>query len=62
MKKLQELKVRFPRGFSLREACRKRLAGSDDSEKNKKVLDRLVEKGELLASPDDRGEVFYSLP
>ncbi len=62
MKKLQELKVRFPRGFSLREACRKRLAGSDDSERNKKVLDRLVEKGELLASPDDRGEIFYSLP
>lgn len=62
MKKLQELKARFPRGFSLREACRKRLAGSDDSEKNKKVLDQLVEKGELLASPDDRGEVCYSLP
>jgi hypothetical protein len=56
------LKVRFPRGFSLRDASRKRLAGSDDSEKNKKVLDRLVEKGELLASPDDRGEIFYSLP
>jgi hypothetical protein len=62
IKKLQELKARFPRGFSLREACRKRLAGSDDSEKNKKVLGRLVDKGELLASPDDRGEVFYSLP
>jgi len=25
-------------------------------------VDRLVEKGELLASPDDRGEIFYSLP
>ena len=62
MKKLHELKTRFPRGFSLREACRKRLAGNDDAEKNKKVLDRLAESGELLALHDGRGEVAYSLP
>lgn len=62
MKKLQELKARFPRGFSLREGCRKRLAGSDDNQKNLELLGLLVERGELLTVLGKSGEVIYLLP
>ena len=62
MKKIQELKARFPRGFTLRDACRKRLAGDDDREKNQELLDRLVGRGELIAFPDREGGLLYQLP
>jgi hypothetical protein len=62
MKKIQELKARYPRGFTLRDACRKRLAGDDDREKNQELLDRLVGRGELLPYPDKEGGLLYQLP
>ena len=62
MKKLQELNARFPRGFTLRDICRKRVAGDDNKEKNKAFLDRLVDKGELKAVPDGEGGMLYLLP
>ena len=62
MKKLQDMKARSPRGFSLRDVCRKRLAGDDDKQKNQALLDRLVEKGELMAFPDSGGGMLYQLP
>ena len=62
MKKLQELKARFPRGFSLRDVCRKRLAGDDDRQKNQELLDRLVARGEVMAFEDGEGGMLYQLP
>ncbi len=62
MKKIQELKARYPRGFTLRDACRKRLAGDDDREKNQELLDRLVGRGELLPYPAKEGGLLYQLP
>ena len=62
MKKLQELKARFPRGFSLRDVCRKRLAGDDDRQKNQELLDRLVAKGEVMAFEDGDSGMLYQLP
>jgi hypothetical protein len=59
IKKLQELKATHPRGFTLREVCRKRLAGDDDSQKNQELLDRLLAKGLLISSEDGRGGVLY---
>lgn len=62
MKKLQDLKARFPRGFSLREVCRKRLTGDDDRQKNQELLNRLLGKGELVSFPDGDGDALYQLP
>ena len=62
MKKLQDLKARFPRGFSLRDVCRKRLAGDDDRQKNQELLDRLLGKGELVGFPNGDGDALYQLP
>ncbi len=62
MKKIQELQARYPRGFTLRDACRKRLAGDDDREKNQELLDRLVGRKELLPYPDKEGGLLYQLP
>jgi hypothetical protein len=62
MKKLQELKARFPRGFTLRDVCRKRLAGDDNRQKNQELLDRLVEKGEVLGFPEGDDGMLYQMP
>jgi len=62
MKKLQELQARFPRGFTLRDVCRKRLAGDDDRQKNQELLNRLVEKGEILGFPEGDDGMLYQMP
>ena len=62
MKKLQELKARYPRGFTLRDVCRKRLTGDDDRQKNQELLDRLVEKGEILGFPEGDDGMLYQMP